>query len=50
MLEAARKRLVAPNERITYVLADLTDPKWVEHVVSFGGGSFDLAVSAIVIQ
>jgi ubiquinone/menaquinone biosynthesis C-methylase UbiE len=50
MLEAARKRLVAHSGRITYVLADLTDPGWVERVMSLGNGPFDLAVSAIVIH
>jgi SAM-dependent methyltransferase len=50
MLDAARKRLAAHGSRITYVLADLTDPAWVNRVVSLGNGPFDLAVSAIVIH
>ena len=50
MLAAARKRLVGYSERITYVLADLTDRSWVDQVVSIGQGPFDLAVSAIAIH
>jgi ubiquinone/menaquinone biosynthesis C-methylase UbiE len=50
MLEAARKRLAAHSDRITYVLANLTDPGWVDQVIRLGGGPFDLAVSAIVIH
>jgi hypothetical protein len=50
MLAAARKRLVGYSERITYVLADLTDRSWVDRVVSLGHGPFDLAVSAIAIH
>jgi ubiquinone/menaquinone biosynthesis C-methylase UbiE len=46
MLAAARERLAAYNARTSFVLADLTDPAWVERV----GGPFDLAVSAIVIH
>jgi ubiquinone/menaquinone biosynthesis C-methylase UbiE len=46
MLEAARQRLRADDDRISFVLADLTDPGWTGRV----GGPFDLAVSAIVIH
>jgi len=50
MLAAARKRLVGCSERITYVLADLTDRSWVDRVINLGQGPFDLAVSAIAIH
>jgi len=50
MLAAARKRLIRYSERITYVLADLTDPSWADRVISLGQGPFDLAVSAIAIH
>jgi 2-polyprenyl-3-methyl-5-hydroxy-6-metoxy-1,4-benzoquinol methylase len=50
MLTAARKRLAGYGERITYVLADLTDQSWVDQVVNLGHGPFDLAVSAIAIH
>ena len=50
MLEVARQRLAAQSGRITYVLADLLDPGWVDRVMSLGGGPFDLAVSAIAIH
>ena len=46
MLDAARERLAAHAGRLTYTLADLTDPAWTDAV----GGPFDLAVSAIVIH
>jgi 2-polyprenyl-3-methyl-5-hydroxy-6-metoxy-1,4-benzoquinol methylase len=46
MLDAARRRLAAHGDRISYILADLTDPGWVARV----GGPFDLAASAIVIH
>jgi len=46
MLAAARERLAAFGTRTSFMLADLTDPAWVERV----GGPFDLAVSAIVIH
>jgi ubiquinone/menaquinone biosynthesis C-methylase UbiE len=46
MLEAASRRLGADGDRISFVLADLTDPGWSSRV----GGPFDLAVSAIVIH
>jgi ubiquinone/menaquinone biosynthesis C-methylase UbiE len=50
MLEVARQRLAARSGRITYVLADLLEPGWVDRVMSLGGGPFDLAVSAIAIH
>lgn len=50
MLDAARERLSAFAGRVDYVLADLTDPGWVERVADEAGGPFDLAVSAIVIH
>ena len=46
MLDQARRRLAGHADRITYVLADLMDPAWPQHV----GGPFDLAVSAIVLH
>jgi ubiquinone/menaquinone biosynthesis C-methylase UbiE len=46
MLTAARERLAVFGARTSFVLADLTDPAWIERV----GGPFDLAVSAIVIH
>ena len=46
MLAQARERLAAHADRTSFVLADLTDPGWVDRV----GGPFDLAVSAIVIH
>jgi ubiquinone/menaquinone biosynthesis C-methylase UbiE len=46
MLDAARERLAVHGDRMSFVLADLTDPGWVERI----GGPFDLAVSAIVIH
>ena len=46
MLDQARRRLAGDADRITYVLADLMDPAWPQHV----GGPFDLAVSAIVLH
>jgi ubiquinone/menaquinone biosynthesis C-methylase UbiE len=50
MLDAARERLSAFAGRVDYVLADLTDPGWVDRVAEEAGGLFDLAVSAIVIH
>jgi ubiquinone/menaquinone biosynthesis C-methylase UbiE len=46
MLDAAGERLAAHSPRVSFVLADLTDPEWPSRV----GGPFDLAVSAIVIH
>ena len=46
MLAQARQRLAAFAGRVSYVVADLTDPNWTQAV----GGPFDLAVSAIVIH
>ena len=46
MLDQARQRLVGHPDRVSFVLADLTDPAWPRHV----GGPFDLAVSAIVLH
>src|SRR5262249_23469363 len=46
MLDQARQRLGGYADRLSYVLADLTDPAWAQHV----GGPFDLAVSAIVLH
>lgn len=50
MLDAARERLRQFGSRVSYVLADLTDPGWTGRVVDEGGGPFDLTVSAIVIH
>jgi ubiquinone/menaquinone biosynthesis C-methylase UbiE len=50
MLLVARERLIAHSGRINFVLADLTDRRWVDRVLGLGGGPFDLAVSAIVIH
>ena len=46
MLEHARQRLARYEGRTSYVLADFTDPKWVEAV----GQPADAAVSAIAIH
>jgi len=46
MLKQARLRLAHCADRLTYVLADLTDPAWAQRV----GGPFDLAVSAIALH
>ena len=46
MLDQARRRLADHADRLSYVLADLMDPGWPQHV----GGPFDLAVSAIVLH
>jgi len=46
MLDQARRRLAGRADRLSYVLADLMDPAWPQHV----GGPFDLAVSAIVLH
>ena len=50
MLEAARKRLARFGDRVSFVLADLTEAGWVDRVLDEAGGPFDLAVSAIVIH
>lgn len=50
MLDAARERLRQFGSRVSYVLADLTDPGWVDRVAEEAEGLFDLAVSAIVIH
>jgi ubiquinone/menaquinone biosynthesis C-methylase UbiE len=46
MLDQARQRLAGRSEQPRYVLCDLTDPSWPQHV----GGPFDLAVSAIALH
>jgi len=46
MLDQARRRLVGRLGRLSFVLADLTDPAWPRRV----GGPFDLAVSAIALH
>jgi len=46
MLDQARRRLADHHDRLSFVLANLTDPAWPQHV----GGRFDLAVSAIVLH
>jgi SAM-dependent methyltransferase len=46
MLDRARQRLAAHDDRLSYVLCDLFDPSWPRQV----GGPFDLAVSAIVLH
>lgn len=46
MLEQAKQRLSEFAGRMSFVLADWTDPTWTEKV----GGPFDLAVSAIAIH
>ena len=50
MLDAARERLGGFGDRVSFVLADLTEPGWVDRVLDEAGGPFDLAVSAIVIH
>jgi SAM-dependent methyltransferase len=46
MLKHAREHLVKFASQLSFVLADLTDPRWSERV----GGPFDLVVSAIAIH
>jgi SAM-dependent methyltransferase len=46
MLDQARRRLADHADRLSYVLCDLLEPSWPQKV----GGSFDLAVSAIVLH
>jgi ubiquinone/menaquinone biosynthesis C-methylase UbiE len=46
MLDRAHQRLADHSDRLRYVLCDLTDPSWPQHV----GGPFDLAVSAIALH
>jgi len=46
MLEQARKRLTAHDDRVTFVESDLRDPSWSKSLA----GPFDLAVSAIAIH
>lgn len=46
MLARARAHLAASTARLSFVLADLTDPGWAESV----GGPFDLIVSAIAVH
>ncbi len=46
MLARARENLAKSLGQLSFMLADLTDPHWSEHV----GGPFDLIVSAIAIH
>src|SRR6266478_5614185 len=46
MLDQARQRLAGHADQLSYVLCDLYDPSWPQHV----GGPFDLAVSAIALH
>lgn len=46
MLDAARRRLGAAADRVTFLLGDLRERSWREHA----GGPFDLAVSSIAIH
>ncbi len=46
MLDQARQRLAGYSGQLSYVLCDLFDPLWKQHV----GGPFDLAVSAIALH
>jgi SAM-dependent methyltransferase len=46
MLARAREYLSKSAEQLSFVLADLTEPRWSERV----GGPFDLIVSAIAIH
>jgi len=46
MLDQSKRRLAEFADRMSFVLADLTDPAWTERA----GGPFDLAVSAIAIH
>jgi SAM-dependent methyltransferase len=46
MLDQARQRLAGRSAQLFYVLCDLFDPSWPQHV----GGPFDLAVSAIALH
>jgi SAM-dependent methyltransferase len=46
MFEHARRRLANHTARISYILADLTDPAWSAKV----GGPFDLVVSGLAVH
>jgi hypothetical protein len=46
MLDQARQRLAGHSDRLRYVVCDLLDSSWPQQV----GGTFDLAVSAIVLH
>jgi ubiquinone/menaquinone biosynthesis C-methylase UbiE len=46
MLARAKENLARLRGQLSFVLADLTDPRWSERV----GGPFDLIVSAITIH
>jgi SAM-dependent methyltransferase len=46
MLDQSRKRLADFAPRLSFVLADLTDPTWTQNA----GGPYDLAVSAIAVH
>jgi tRNA (cmo5U34)-methyltransferase len=46
MIDKARQRLARFDERITYALADMTDPAWGNTL----GGSFDAVVSALAVH
>jgi tRNA (cmo5U34)-methyltransferase len=46
MLAQARKRLARFGDRVTYALADMTEPGWANSL----GGPFDAVVSALAIH
>jgi ubiquinone/menaquinone biosynthesis C-methylase UbiE len=46
MLDQARQRLAERSDRLRFVVCDLLDRSWPQQV----GGTFDLAVSAIVLH
>jgi ubiquinone/menaquinone biosynthesis C-methylase UbiE len=46
MLDRARQRLAGHSGRLRYVLCNLLDPSWPQHV----GGPFDVAVSASALH
>jgi tRNA (cmo5U34)-methyltransferase len=46
MIAVARKRLARYGARVTYTMADMSEPAWVSHLE----GPFDAAVSALAIH
>jgi tRNA (cmo5U34)-methyltransferase len=46
MIDKARQRLARFGQRVTYVIADMTDPSWTSTL----GGAFDAVVSALALH
>lgn len=46
MIEKAKQRLVRFGDRVTYAIADMSDPSWANNL----GGPFDAVVSALAIH